>query len=127
MPTFDDDPAVAHWPKMPRMVNEAGKQLQPIYGDSGIPARELRRLAEKMGEYKAGSVLPSDYCYNMVNRATFSFLYCILVRVSNGRYKYVGPNYAYTGLVLWKPKGGQERTVGQWQAGVYVLTEDPRA
>ena len=124
--TFDDDPAVAHWPKMPRMINEAGKRLQSTYGDTGIPAKELRRLVEELGGYKADSVLPSDYCYNLVNRAAFSCLHCILVRIAHGRYKYVGPNYAYTGPVLWKPRGGQEHSVGQWQAGVCTLTNDPR-
>ena len=126
MAICDESPAMAHWPKMPRMVNEAGQRLQSRYGDIEVPGEEMRCLAEELGGYRAGSVILSDYCYNVVNRARFSFQHRVLVRSARGRYLYVGPNYAYTGPVHWKPKGGQERLVGSWSTGVCTLTDDPR-
>jgi hypothetical protein len=32
----------------------------------------IKRRAERIGGYKKDSILPSDYCYNYVNRATYS-------------------------------------------------------
>ena len=114
------------WPKMACAVNNAGQRLHAQYGEAGIAAEELQREAERLGGYKTGSVCPSDYCYNAINRASCSFTHPVLVRLEHGRYKYVGPNYAYEGAVFWKPKGETERQVGHWQAGICTLTEDPR-
>lgn len=120
------DPAVNTWPRMPQVVNEAAAQLQMHYGDEGIPSHILQREIERLGGYRRDSVLPSDYCYNAINKAAFSFQHRVLVRVGRGRYKYVGPNYAYTGLVMWKPKGQEERQVGVWENGDCELEVDPR-
>ena len=110
---------------MAQTVNDAAAQLQPQY-EGGIPSDVLKREIERMGGYARGSVLPSDYCYNVINRASFSFRHTVLVREGRGMYRYVGPDNAYTGLVMWKPKQEAERQVGSWDRGVCKLEFDPR-
>lgn len=111
---------------MPRAVDEAAAQLHLEYGDEGIPAQVLQREAERIGGYRHGSVLPSDYCYNIINKASYSFQHLLLVLVNRGRYQYVGPGYSYTGPVMWRPKFGAVQQVGMWKAGVCTLELDPR-
>lgn len=114
------------WPKMPQVVNKAAAQLHPQYGEQGIPSDVFKREIERIGGYGKDSVIPSDYCYNVINKAPFSFRHLVLVRVGRGRYQYVGPNFAYTGPVLWKPKQQNERQVGSWHNGRCDLQHDPR-
>ena len=88
---------------MAQVEDEAAAKLRPQH-EGGIPSDVLKREIERIGGDGRDSVLPSDYCYNVINRASFSFPHRVLVRVSRGRYKYIGPNYVYTGPVTWKPK-----------------------
>lgn len=117
---------VQDWPNMARSINEAAAQLHLQYGEEGIPAEVLQREAERIGGYRTGSVLPSDYCYNIINRASYSFQHLVLVLVGRGRYKYVGPGYDYSGPIMWRPKHGEEQQVGSWDAGDCTLEHDPR-
>lgn len=114
------------WPKMAQAVNEAAERLHAHYGEEGIPSDVLKREIERIGGYRRDSVIPSDYCYNVINKAGFSFQHRLLVRVKRGRYKYIGPGCPHTGPVLWKPKQGQERQVGSWRNGICQLDFDPR-
>jgi len=122
---FNNAP-VHTWPKMAQVVNEAAAQLHKHYGEEGIPSDVLKREIERIGGYGKDSVIPSDYCYNVINKAPFSFRYLALVRVGRGRYKYVGPNCAYSGPVMWKPERENERQVGSWHNGECDLQQDPR-
>ena len=112
---------------MAQTVDEAAAGLHPHYGNEGIPSDVLKREIERIGGYARDSVLPSDYCYNVINRASFSFRHPVLVKVSRGMYQYVGPNHPYTGPVMWQPKQEAERQVGSWEHGVCRLECDPRA
>jgi hypothetical protein len=124
-PSTSPKPTIDHWPEAARIIKEVGERLQAQYGKNDIPAKAIKREAERVGRYKTDSVLPSDYCYNIINRASFSFKYPVFSHVGRGRYMYVGPNYAYTGPIFWTPKGEAERQVGSWQSGEYTL-DDPR-
>jgi len=112
-------------PKMAQIVSEAAALLHTHYSE-GIPVSMLKREIERIGGYGRDSVIPSDYCYNVINKAPYSCRHPVLVRVERGRYKYVGPDYAYTGPILWKPKQESERQVGRWNHGVCHLEQDPR-
>ncbi len=114
------------WPRMASVVDEAGARLQAEYGAEGIPAEAFRREIERLGGYRRDSVLPSDYCYNVVNKAPISLRHPSLLRVGRGRYKHVGPKHAYSGPIWWKPKGEGERQVGRWHEGRCLLETDPR-
>lgn len=118
---------LGQWPRMAQVVDEAAAELHAQYGNDGIPSDVLKREIERIGGYARDSVLPSDYCYNVINRASFSFRHMVLVRVGRGRYEYVGPAHPYTGPVTWKPKQEVERQVGSWSGGACRLEFDPRA
>ena len=115
------------WPRMAQTVNDDAAGLHAHYGEQGIPSEVLKREIERIGGYARDSILAPDYCYNVINRASFSFRHPVLVRVERGRYEYVSPNYPYTGPVMWKPKQEAERQVGSWEHGVCRLEFDPRA
>ena len=111
---------------MARVVDEAAAGLHHQYAD-GIPSDVLKRQIERIGGYARDSVIPSDYCYSVINKATFSLRHPVLVRVGWGKYEYGGPDHPYIGPVTWKPKQESERQVGSWSGGVCTLDFDPRA
>ncbi len=90
--------AVQDWPEMPRAVNEAAVLLQNQYGDK-IPAKLLQSEAERIGNYSKSTIRISDYCYNLVNKATCSFRHMVLEHVGKATYKYLGPGFKYSGIV----------------------------
>ena len=72
-------------------------------------------------ETKRKSVIPSDYCYNMINADPSSFKLHGFVITSDRKYKWLGPNAPYTGPIYWKAE-----QVGQWERGQCQLRKDPR-
>jgi hypothetical protein len=121
-----DKRPITEWPNAPRIVNEVGAHLQEQYGEEGIPTDEFKRGIERTGGFAKDSVLPSDYCYNSINKAPISFQYRLLIRLGQGRYEHVGLNHSYTGSIMWKPKHGAEQQVGCWIDGECHLDFDPR-
>jgi hypothetical protein len=111
------------WPEAAQVVNEAGSNLWLRFGEELLRARDISQEIERLGKgkYARGSILPSDYCYNLINKAPFSFRYPVFEWVERGKYTYLGPNYNYVGPILWKG-----RQVGEWKSGVCDVWEDPR-
>ena len=116
------------WPRAAQIVNEAGRNLQAKFGEKLLTTsaikQEIVRLGE--GEYKPGSIQPQDYCFNLINKAPYSFCYPMFEWVERGRYRYLGPDHPYTGPIFWRPVRGRERQVGEWKDGACDLWEDPR-
>ncbi len=125
MPTIIHERNLQKWPKMAQTINKAAAGLRMQYGDN-ISADAIMRECQRIGGYRNDSVPPSDYCYNVINKAPESFEYPVLVRMGWGRYRYIGPGAHYYGPVMWKPKQGAERQVGQWKDGKCDLDFDPR-
>lgn len=73
------------------------------------------------------SIIPSDYCYNRVNldKTAHDFKNGhprLLEWVKKGLYKYLGPNYNYTGKIYHKNKNSnKDCAVGEWNNGEYVF------
>jgi hypothetical protein len=65
------------------------------------------------------SIIPSDYCYNIVN-VGIPFDVHIFEYLGGGRYKYLGPKYQYTGPIYWK-----NEKVGKWEKGICQLVNWP--
>jgi hypothetical protein len=62
------------------------------------------------------SILPSDYCYNLINKDikdNFEKRAHFFEYVKRNTYKYIGENAAYSGKIYWKNK----YVVGEWQNG----------
>jgi|GEM_PF-610949 len=68
-----------------------------------------------------GSIIPSDYCYNSINKDSTSFKLHLFESLGPGRFKCLGINNAYSGPVYWKAE-----QVGQWEGGKVRLWKDPR-
>lgn len=63
---------------------------------------------------KKGSVIPSDYCYNITNDG-IKFDFHIFIWKLKGIYEYLGPKIKYDGLIYWK---GSEW--GKWEKGNWI-------
>ena len=72
------------------------------------------------------SVIPSDYCYNTINRDPSSFTFRIFECCEDGTYKCLGENARYSGPVTWGAKGAVKTDVGKWVDGELHLWQDPR-
>ena len=103
------------------IINQAAKNLIERFHDEPLQAAAINDEIERIGRYKWNSVPPSDYCYNIVNVGSRPFKYAVFEWVGRGRYKYLGPNYKYTGPIFWK-----NEPVGEWKSGVYKFKKDPR-
>jgi hypothetical protein len=119
-------PPLADWPEVAHVVDQAGKSLRPRPGEKLLRTGDIQREIERLGGYTKGAIAPTDYCYNRVNKAPGSCRYPVFEWVKRGKFRYLGPNYAYSGPIFWKPQGGRERQVGEWKSGACTLREDPR-
>lgn len=75
--------------------------------------------------HKKDSIIPSDLCYNRSNKGSSDknlFEY-----IDRNQYKYLGPNYPYSGYILARRKGTrQDVIIGEWKGGKPVFfDEDP--
>jgi len=66
------------------------------------------------------SVIPSDYCYNLIN-AGIAFNFHLFEHREVGLYRCLGEEYQYTGPIYWK-----KEQAGEWRDGKYRLWQDPR-
>lgn len=80
-------------------------------GKSFTRGEIINLVIEKYPDTNKGSVIPSDYCYNMINKGT-SFQNHIFEQIETGHYKVLGPNCDYAGPIFWK---GEQ--VGEWKNG----------
>ncbi len=96
------------------------KIVQTFQGKEG---KEFKRfeiidmISQKFPDTNKGSISPSDYCYNITNN-DFKFEdvveYRLFKQTSRAVYKYLGPNFNYSGLVTWKGI-----KYGEWENGKF--------
>lgn len=69
---------------------------------------EIISMAKTKYGINEGSVIPSDYCYNMVNKGKSADAtlerFNIFEWISRGKYKYLGVNYQYSGPIYRNPR-----------------------
>jgi hypothetical protein len=80
------------------------------FSRSGI----IDRIVEEYPGTNRTSLIPSDYCYNITNKG-IPFQQHIFEYLGQDRYKYLGQNYRYTGLIYWKGE-----VVGEWSGGKII-------
>jgi hypothetical protein len=93
------------------------QKMLSAFGDKhlGEVLTRQRIIAEVLETFpgtKPGSVIPSDYCYNILNRDPSSFKCRLFEWDSQGQYKVLGSNFDYEGPLYWK---GQK--IGEWRKG----------
>ena len=59
--------------------------------------KEIKEMVSKKYGRNEGSVIPSDYSYNMTNKGKKGSLetFNLFIQLKRGLYKYVGENYKY--------------------------------
>lgn len=76
----------------------------------------IKKIEELIGEkLNKDSLLPSDYCYNRINKDTKYPLFELLD--NNAGYKILGPNFPYEGKIFHHTKSGEVKEVGHWIKG----------
>ena len=99
--------------QMRTVVNEIISEYGPRHR---VSLKELYELLGARFQTNSGSIIPSDYCYNRVNKGIefhkkprlFKFL-------GDGMYECLGENHLYTGDVK---NASDETVVGSWENGV---------
>lgn len=112
--------------KIARTFNKAGIQLMKESETNILSGTNIKRRAERIGGYQKNSILPSDYCYNIINKATYSCKTPLFIWLEKNQYKYIGPYYSYSGPLIWRRSDGTEKQVGMWNKGILTMNEDPR-
>lgn len=106
------------------IIENVGRKLQAQFGDNPIPVNEIVKEARKISNcrYAKSSIMPSDFCYNSVNKdpASASMNNPMFRRDARGKYMFLGKNYPYSGEVSWTPKGKETRIIGEWVNGNYL-------
>ena len=79
---------------------------------------EIKKKVSRIYGTEYGSIIPSDYCYNITNKDPQSYITDgnprLLEQVKRGYYRYLGLNYKYNGVVTHK-----KIPVGEWVNGIY--------
>ena len=66
--------------------------------------------------------LPSDYCYNCSNAGIdfYDRSRRLFEKVERGKYKYLGPDYLYSGEVTHTDRYGNTKLFGKWDDGEFI-------
>ena len=96
------------------LINSNGKGYR-------ISSGEIKTLLHKRFGTNTGSIIPSDYCYNRVNKGiVFTKYPRLFAYVDRGIYECLGENYPYDGAVCAQPYGTKnEIVVGAWNDGKF--------
>ena len=86
-----------------------------------ISSQELKSMVVSRFGANPSSIIPSDYCYNRVNKGiTFLKHPRLLAHVGHGIYECLGENYPYNEPVFARPKESKsEVIVGVWENGIF--------
>jgi len=112
--------------KVAEYYKRVGNELKIKYGNDPIPKHIIEKEFIQISGYAQGSVLVTDYCYNLINKARYSFQYPLFERIRRGLFYYLGEGYNYNGDIIWEPKGKKKIVVGCWRNGKCNLDNDPR-
>jgi hypothetical protein len=92
------------------------------YGHYKISLKELYELIGARFQTNSGSIIPSDYCYNRVNKGIeFTKKPRLFRFLGNGLYECLGENYLFTGDVENAKDG---TVVGTWKDGVFYKNDN---
>lgn len=81
----------------------------------------IEMLLEAYPDTYKGSIVPSNYCYNVINKDPASFKIHVFKSLGSGLFYCLGSDYPYSGSIYWK-----KEKVGRWASGSCHLTKDPR-
>ncbi|MFJ7737544.1 DUF6998 domain-containing protein [Lysinibacillus sp. NPDC097287] len=106
-------------------IYEQIKEMMMNKDNQIISPAEVKSQLKRQYGTNSESVILSDYCYNRYNKG-ITFNKHLFLYVTKSNYKYIGENFAYTGLIFHKPQGQTgEFVVGEWRNGVKELYNEP--
>lgn len=85
-----------------------------------LTAAEIKRIVNEQYGTLESSIIPSDYCYNRINKGTSSQK-PIFEYIDNGYYRYLGLDYKFSGPLYQKPKHQEMEQIGEWRDGILTL------
>lgn len=107
-----------------KQIVSAFKEFVDTYGLGYIATRaELINFVHDKYDIKKGSIIPSDYCYNLINDGIDLSKPTIFEHVGRGSYRCLGENYPYNGKVYHN-----EQMVGLCEDGsrrIFGLPDKP--
>jgi hypothetical protein len=102
----------------------AAEQLTREETSNFLTGTTLKRIAERIGGYKCNSILPSDYCYNYINKSRYSCRNPLFIWKARNKYVFIGADARYNGPLIWRKADGTEKQVGIWIDGILTMFED---
>jgi len=70
--------------------------------------KEIKDMVRTKYGTNDGSIIPSDYCYNLTNKGKAAYpeldKFKIFEWISRGKYKFLGEGYPYVGSVVSNPR-----------------------
>ena len=79
------------------VLDEVRETFRNIPFGTEFTTAEIKQMVSSKFKTNPGSVIPSDYSYNMTNKGKKGALetFNIFIQLKRGLYKYVGENYKY--------------------------------
>ena len=103
---------------MPTIKEKVETVFQNRIGEEFLREEIIDLVVHAYPETNRSSVIPADYCYNMVN-AGINFDFHMFESLGEGRYRCLGPHNSYTGAIYWNGE-----PVGEWRDGRYRLWQN---
>ena len=77
------------------ILDEVRETFKNIEKGQTFTTEEIKQMVHSKFGREKGSVIPSDYSYNMTNKGKVGSLktFNIFIQMKHGLYKYVGENY----------------------------------
>jgi hypothetical protein len=112
-------------PYMPTIKEKVIEVFQNRIGEEFEREEIIDLVVNQYPGTNRGSVIPSDYCYNMVNFGiNFDFHMFVSLGEREGRYRCLGQCKPYSGAIYWNPVGAPCEQVGDWKAGSFRLWQN---
>jgi hypothetical protein len=99
------------------------KAVEVIVKENGINSTfATKDVKSRLSDANPTSVILSDYCYNRTKKGIdFEDHMHMLEFVGGNKYVYLGIQYPYNGIVMYKPVGQKyEIALGNWINGVFT-------
>ena len=79
------------------VLDEVRETFRSIPFGTELSTAEIKQMVSSKFKTNPGSVIPSDYSYNMTNKGKKGRLetFNLFIQLKRGLYKYVGENYKY--------------------------------
>ena len=79
------------------VLDEVRETFRNVPLGTEFSTAEIKQMVHSRFNTNSGSVIPSDYSYNMTNKGKVGSLekFNIFIQIKRGLYKYVGENYEH--------------------------------